>query len=160
MAGAWAEKADNGDGSFRLAFNSPNTFSLKYNMVWDKVMELNIFPSYIMGSEMASYQRRMQPYGIPLDNRSNYTKSDWLVWTATMASTMEEFQEIIHPLWQAYHYTPSRVPSTDWYSTVTSMQCGFQNRTVQGGLFMKLLDDKNCLPSNRYKPVIIISNKL
>ena len=145
MAGAWAEKADNGDGSFRLAFNSPNTFSLKYNMVWDKVMELNIFPSYIMGSEMASYQRRMQPYGIPLDNRSNYTKSDWLVWTATMASTMEEFQEIIHPLWQAYHYTPSRVPSTDWYSTVTSMQCGFQNRTVQGGLFMKLLDDKKLL---------------
>lgn len=145
MADAWAEKADNGDGSFRLAFNSPNTFSLKYNMVWDKVMGLNIFPSYIMGSEMASYRRRMQPYGIPLDNRSNYTKSDWLVWTATMASTTEEFQEIIHPLWQAYHHSPSRVPSTDWYSTVTSMQCGFQNRTVQGGLFMKLLDDKRLL---------------
>lgn len=148
MADAWAEKADNGDGSFRLAFNSPDTFSLKYNMVWDKVMGLNIFPSYVMASEMASYRRRMQPYGIPLDNRANYTKSDWLVWTATMAPTMEEFQEIIHPLWQAYNYTPSRVPTTDWYSTVTSMQCGFQNRTVQGGLFMKLLDDKKMLAIN------------
>lgn len=148
MAETWAEKADNGDGSFRLAFNSPDTFSLKYNMVWDKLMGLNIFPSYVMASEMASYRRRMQPYGIPLDNRANYTKSDWLVWTATMASTMEEFQEIIHPLWQAYNYTPSRVPTTDWYSTVTSMQCGFQNRTVQGGLFMKLLDDKKLLAIN------------
>ena len=31
---------------------------------------------------------------------------------------------------------------TDWYSTVTSQQIGFQNRTVQGGLFIKLLEQK------------------
>lgn len=48
----------------------------------------------------------------------------------------------IHPLWLAYHKSPSRVPMTDWYSTVTSEQIGFQNRTVQGGLFIKLLEQK------------------
>ncbi|MHC1694941.1 MAG: DUF4965 domain-containing protein [Eubacteriales bacterium] len=142
MAGEWIRMADNGDGSFRLAFNSPGSFSLKYNMVWDKVMNLGIFPSYVMNSELASYRRRTRPYGIPLDNRADYTKSDWLVWTATMAAEDEYFQSIIHLLWLTYNHSVSRVPSTDWYSTVTSMQCGFQNRTVQGGLFMKLLDYK------------------
>ena len=48
----------------------------------------------------------------------------------------------IHPLWLAYHVSPSRVPMTDWYSTVTSQQIGFHNRTVQGGLFIKLLEQK------------------
>ena len=39
-----------------------------------------------------------------------------------------------------YNHSPSRVPLTDWYDTVTSVKVGFQHRTVQGGLFMKLLD--------------------
>ena len=38
------------------------------------------------------------------------------------------------------HNSPSRVPMTDWYDTVTSIQAGFQHRTVQGGLFMKVLE--------------------
>lgn len=133
--------SDNGDGSFRLAFNQPGTFSMKYNMVWDKVLGLNLFPRYVMCSEFGSYRRRMQKYGLPLDSRKDYTKSDWLLWVGTMAPSREEFEEFLEPLWAAYHASPSRVPMTDWYSTVTSLQIGFQHRTVQGGLFMKLLDD-------------------
>ena len=30
---------------------------------------------------------------------------------------------------------------TDWYFVDTSEMCGFQHRTVQGGLFLKLLFD-------------------
>lgn len=150
MAQEWVVTADNGDGSFRLAFDRPGTFSLKYNIVWDKLFGLNLFPSCVMGSEIASYERRAQPYGIPLDNRSNYTKSDWLLWTATMASGIETFKAMVHPLWLAYNLSPSRVPATDWYYTSTSMQCAFQNRTVQGGLFIKLLDYKKlCHQANK-----------
>lgn len=50
----------------------------------------------------------------------------------------------------------SRVPMTDWYNSTTSEQCtwteedgsviGFQHRSVQDGLFMKLLlDNKTSL---------------
>lgn len=142
MADEWVKTASNGDGSFRLAFDKPGTFSMKYNVVWDKIFGTNIFPKSAINSEFASYRKHINKYGMPLDNRESYTKSDWLVWTATLAEDRADFEEFVAPLWDAYNCTPTRVPMTDWYFTVTSAQRGFQHRTVQGGLFIKLLDDK------------------
>jgi hypothetical protein len=114
---------------------------MKYNIIWDVILGTNIFPKEVIRSEFASYKKRVNKYGMPLDNRETYTKSDWLVWTATLAETKQDFIDYVEPLWAAYHYTPSRVPMTDWYFTVTSLHKGFQHRSVQGGLFIKLLDD-------------------
>lgn len=140
MAESWTKRASNGDGSFRLAFDRPGTFSMKYNAVWDKLFGLNIFPAEVMQSEVMSNFAHMAPYGMPLDNRASYTKSDWLVWTATMCARDEDFERYVEPLWTAYHFSGSRVPMSDWYDTVTAQAIHFQNRTVQGGLFIKLLD--------------------
>ena len=142
MADSWIKRAANNDGSFRLAFDRPDTFSMKYNYVWDKLWGTKLFPAYVMYSEFASNKKHINPYGMPLDNRKNYTKSDWLVWNATLAPTYEEFIEFITPLWKAYNVSMSRVPMTDWYDTNTATKIGFQNRTVQGGLFIKLLEGK------------------
>lgn len=139
MAAEWVERAPNGDGSYRLAFDRPGNFSMKYNMVWNRLFCLNLFPDSVRNSEVESYRAHSNPYELPLDNCADYTKSDWLVWMATLADSKEQFAEYIHPLWLTYHLTPSRVPMTDWYSTITSVQRGFQNRTVLGGLFIKLL---------------------
>lgn len=141
MAAVWMKTADNGDGSYRLAFDQPGTFSMKYNVVWDVILGTNIFPKEVIQSEFASYRRHINKYGMPLDNRETYTKSDWLVWTGTLAQTRTEFEEYVNPLWEAYNATESRVPMTDWYFTVTALHRGFQHRTVQGGLFIKLLDE-------------------
>ncbi len=143
MALSWVERAKNEDGSFRLAFDRPGTFSMKYNAVWDKLFGTKIFPAGTFRGEIASNFTHMNPYGMPLDNRSDYTKSDWLVWTATLAETDDEFEAFVEPLWKAYHYSPTRVPMTDWYFTTTSLKRGFQHRTVQGGLYIKLLHDKD-----------------
>ena len=140
MAKDWTVRAHNGDGSYKLAFDREGTFSMKYNIVWDKLFGTQVMAKEVIASEVASYFRHMRPYGLPLDNRSTYTKSDWLVWIATLANDREDFERFIEPLWKAYHFSPSRVPMTDWYFTDTSVQRGFQNRTVQGGLFIKLLE--------------------
>ncbi|MBE6553371.1 MAG: DUF4965 domain-containing protein [Ruminococcaceae bacterium] len=161
LAPDWATRAANGDGSYRLAFDKPNTFSMKYNIVWDKLFGTEIMPREVIESEVASYRKHVQPYGLPLDSRQPYTKSDWLVWTATLAENRDTFEDFVEPLWRAFHYTPSRVPMTDWYWTLTgehkaymsrSYVTGnydepvpdksFRNRTVQGGLFIKLLEYK------------------
>lgn len=151
-AKSWIERASNGDGSYRLAFDSQDSFSMKYNIVWDKLFGLDVMPKSVIASEFASYKSRMYPYGMPLDNRKPYTKSDWLVWTATLAERKEDFEEFIAPLWLFFHISPSRVPMTDWYYTITGChtECSklthkegrksFRNRTVQGGLYIKLLE--------------------
>ncbi len=140
MAESFARRAANGDGSYRLAYDRPGTWSMKYNIVWDKLWHTGIMDPAVLQSEFASYRRHVNPYGMPLDCRETYTKSDWLVWTATLANDRADFEEYIAPLWEAYHRTLSRVPLTDWYYTVTANQRGFQNRSVIGGHFMKLLE--------------------
>ena len=140
MAASWAVRAANGDGSYRLAFDRPDTYSMKYNAVWDKLFGTGIFAPEVLQSEVQSNFAHMNPYGMPLDNRADYTKSDWLVWTATLLNNDDDFERYIAPLWEAYHRSESRVPLTDWYFTTTAAKRGFQNRTVQGGLFIKLLD--------------------
>ena len=142
MAKIWVEKAANGDGSYRLAFDRPGTYSLKYNAIWDRLLGLSIFPEDIWENELSSYLDRMGSYGMPLDNRASYTKSDWLIWAASMMKRQEDFEAMVEPLWIACGNTPQRVPFTDWYDTKDAWQIGFQNRTVQGGLFMRLLTER------------------
>lgn len=141
MAKAWLKKAANGDGSYRLAFDQPHTFSMKYNAVWDKIWNLGLFPKEAIAKELESYKKHMNPYGLPLDSREAYTKSDWVAWAASLAESREEFIRFIEPMWLAYHLSPSRVPLGDWYSTITSQTIMFQNRTVQGGIWIRLLMD-------------------
>lgn len=141
MAKEWVKMADDGNGTYRLAFDQPNTFSMKYNAVWDKLLGLNIFPMGTWDKELKSYLARLTPYGMPLDNRAGYTKSDWLVWIASMMDK-QDFQTMIFTLWEAYDNMPNRIPLGDWYETEDAWQVHpklFQNRTVQGGLFIRLL---------------------
>ncbi len=145
MAEGWAERAANGDGSYRLAFDRAWTWSMKYNIVWDKLMGTHVMAPGVIASEFTSYTRHMNAYGMPLDNRANYTKSDWLVWTATLAENRRDFESYVAPLWRNYDSSPSRVPATDWYDTVTSQQIGFQHRSVVGGHFIKLLEYKGIM---------------
>ena len=156
MALDWEKRASNGDGSYRLAFDRPGTFSMKYNIVWDKLLGTDIMPKSVIESEVASYRAHVHPYGLPLDNRQPYTKSDWLIWTATLAGNRDTFEDMVAPLWDAYNFMQSRVPATDWYYTITGqhktynssseqVEKSFRNRTVVGGHFIKLLEYKGIM---------------
>ncbi len=142
MAETWLKTAVNEDGTTRLAFDQPDSFSMKYNMVWDKVWKTGLFTQEFMDNELQDNKKHFNKYGLPLDSRADYTKSDWLVWVASMASDKETFEEFIEPLWNAYNESPSRAPLTDWYDTKSGRMVGFRHRTVQGGLFMRVLMEK------------------
>lgn len=145
-AAEWAEKAAVGDGTYRLTFDNRDTFSMKYNAVWDGIFGLNIFPDNMWTDEINGYEKHFNPYGLPLDSRSDCTKSDWMIWTATLSDNQEFFKKTVDALWLNYNLSPSRVPLNDLFSTVTSLQIHFQHRSVQGGMFIRLLKDKKiCL---------------
>jgi hypothetical protein len=140
FAGKWAALAAEGD-HYKLAFDKPGTWSQKYNLVWDQLLGLNLFPAEIARQEIAFYLTKQNKYGLPLDNRRDYTKLDWVVWTATLAGNAGDFEKIVAPAWQFANDSASRVPLTDWYDTKTAKQQGFQARSVVGGLFIKMLAD-------------------
>ena len=137
----WVKEADDGD-HFRLAFDRPGTWSQKYNLVWDRVLGLNLFPAEVARKEMDFYRKTQNEYGLPLDNRETYTKLDWITWTATLTQNREDFEALIAPIINFLDRTPDRSPMTDWYQTKSARKVGFTARPVVGGVFMQMLYDK------------------
>ena len=141
MAVKWEKDALEGD-HYRLAFDRKDTWSQKYNMVWDKLWNLNLFPNGAMEREVKYYLTKQNKYGLPLDIRRDYTKSDWIMWTAGMAKDKKTFLKFVGPLYDYMNETESRVPTSDWYDTKTGEMVGFKARSVVGGHWMRVLVNK------------------
>lgn len=139
---------------YKLAFNKPDTWSIKYNLIWDKLLDLNIFDKNIAKTETKFYKTKINAYGLPLDSRSDYTKSDWQMWSCLLTDDEEYRNAVINAMWDMLTKTADRVPFTDWYFTSEPNQrvyipekdqgrelyrLGFQNRSVQGGLFILMM---------------------
>ena len=141
MAKVWEEQALDGD-HYRLAFDRPDTWSQKYNMVWDKLWNTHIFNEKVMKREMSYYLKKQNTYGLPLDCRQDYTKNDWILWTAAMAADQNTFLKLMEPVYKYMNETDSRVPTSDWYDTKTARMVGFKARSVVGGFWMRVLMEK------------------
>jgi len=141
FAAKWLQQADDGDHA-RLAFDKPGTWSQKYNLVWDRLLGLGLFPDTTAKKELAYARTRMLTYGLPLDNREQYTKLDWTIWTATLTGDRADFDALVAPVAKFLDDTAERVPMSDWYWTQDAHQRGFQARSVVGGVFIPMLYDQ------------------
>lgn len=141
FAERWVQEATDED-HYRLAFDRPGTWSQKYNLVWDRILELGVFPDHVKRTEMDYYRKVQQKYGLPLDNRETYTKLDWILWTATLTQQRDDFEALVDPVVLFLNETPNRVPMTDWYFTDTGKRRGFTARPVVGGVFLQMLYDR------------------
>jgi len=129
-------------GKLRLTFDKKSSWSLKYNMIWDFIFGLGLFDETIAKNEIAHYYLKENKYGVPLDSRKTFTKSDWLMWVSALDKSGEATEKFAKDLVGMLANTKNRVPFTDWYETKNAKMCWMWHRTVLGGLWMPLLRAK------------------
>ena len=140
MVPKWIDAAKDGRaGGYRLAYDRADTWSMKYNLVWDRVLGLDLFPQEVAEAEMKAYRTLIQPYGLPLDSRRNWTKTDWELWCATLTGRREDQDLIVDRVYRFANETPSRVAFSDWYWADGGKYVHFIGRSVIGGIFMPMI---------------------
>ncbi|TVY25220.1 Glutaminase A [Lachnellula hyalina] len=125
-----------------LGYGLNDTHGLLYNLYSDQELGLKLVPQAVYDMQSAFYPTVALPYGVPLDTRHNYTKSDWEMFTAAIAG--DETKELLIKALAAFiGATTTSRPETDLYSAATAGWPGegagsFMARPVVGGHFALL----------------------
>ena len=139
MTKEWEKAAYAGD-HYRLAFDQPDSWGMKYNLVWDRLLGLNLFPERVIQKETDFYLTKMNEFGCPLDSRHSYAKVDWTVWSASLSADRMQFRKLMLPLYKFMNETTDRTPMADLINTDRATIVGFTGRTVVGAYFIRLLE--------------------
>ncbi|GAA5829765.1 hypothetical protein JCM11251_007872 [Rhodosporidiobolus azoricus] len=85
---AWLKLALTGEGGAtraKLAYQDEQSWGLLYNLFGDRLLNLNLFDHKLYKQQSEWYQTKAERYGVPLDSRHAWTKSDWEVFAAASA---------------------------------------------------------------------------
>lgn len=153
MVPLWLAAAKGGaHGATRLAFDLPGTWSLKYNLVWDRILGFGMFPESVAVAEMANYRMQELDFGVPLDSRSRIAKADWIVWCGTLTGKRSDLEFMSSGLYRFLDRTPDRIPFSDCYLSDSGLQRSFIARSVVGGVFLPVLGNSDLVKKYRNKP--------
>ncbi|TRM67680.1 hypothetical protein BD626DRAFT_104598 [Schizophyllum amplum] len=140
----WQDLAASSDGNHvTLNYGNDSSWGLTYNLYADKLLGFNLFPSSLYDQQTAFYKQRGFMYGVPLDSRHTYTKSDWEIWTAAIMSDSSTQDMLISAVASYAANGKNDVPFSDWYETRSGEVSGFRARPVVGGHFALLALDSS-----------------
>ena len=139
LAAQWATKAqDSGGKHLLLEYDVQGQWSLKYNALYDRVLGLNLVPASVLTEEATWYASQAQPFGVQLDPRNAYTKSDWELWVAGAIDDPAVRKVLVDGVYGYATSSTARLPFGDLYYPNTGQWDSFQARPVQGGMFSLL----------------------
>ena len=146
-------KAARDDTNFRLQYDLPNTWSQKYNLVYQSILGLSLFPDDVAKLESDYYQTKLLDFGRPLDSRGKLTKTDWSAWVAALSKDKQQEDAIYAKLYKFANESPDRVPFSDFYDSSNGHVLGFRARPVLGGIYIRALLDNPTVPGffQKYK---------
>lgn len=150
---AWVKFAISRDRSHtKLAYTDNESWGTLYNLYPDALLCFpaeydggGYIPHDVYRNQSRWYAAVHHTYGLPLDSRHMYAKSDWEIWAAAISSRFTRAKIIdLVALW--LNETITDRPFTDLYDTVTSDFPGiyFMARPVTGGHFAILALDQAC----------------
>lgn len=125
-----------------FSLGKKKSWSMKYNMVWDILFGFDLFDENIYEKESRKYRIECNRYGVPLDSRRGFTKTDWMMWASCLDETRENTRMFAERIADFLSNTKDRNCFTDWYETDSAKECGMDHRSVQAGLWMPVLKKK------------------
>lgn len=134
-----------------LAYGMENTHGLLYNLYGDALLQTNLVPTSVYQMQSDFYPTVDNTYGVPLDSRHTYTKSDWELFCAAIAdsTTADMF---ISEIATWINATQTDGPASDLYETTSGDYAinitHFTARPVVGGWFSLLALNATGIPSN------------
>ena len=130
------------EGSLPFSVDKKDSWSLKYNLVWDRIYGFDLFSKEIYKAESMLYREKLNKYGVPLDYRKDFTKTDWMLWAACLDETEENVELFSERIVSYLADAEDKTCFSDWIETKKPKQSGFDHRTVQAGLWMPVLMKK------------------
>ncbi|KAI0881842.1 glutaminase A [Annulohypoxylon maeteangense] len=124
-----------------LSYGEADSHGLLYNLYSNSLLNFGDFvPQSVYDMQSNFYPTVALEYGIPLDTRHTYTKTDWMMWCAAIASadTRDTFIKLIAGWIDS---TPTNMALTDLYDASSGNYPSglqFTARPVVGGHFSLL----------------------
>ncbi|KAL8927802.1 MAG: hypothetical protein Q9208_002218 [Pyrenodesmia sp. 3 TL-2023] len=145
----WETFAIAPDGTHTLlSYQWRSSYSLLYNTYPALLLNLSIIPDSLHEMQSSFYPSVSQMFGVPLDNRHSYTKSDESLWTAATCSP-ETRRLFVNGLGYWLNVTSTDRPFTDLFETVgeggypvSPTSIALSARPVAGGHFSLLALEK------------------
>ncbi|KAL8842910.1 MAG: hypothetical protein Q9170_000314 [Blastenia crenularia] len=146
----WTSYAINPEGTHTLlSYQWRSSYSLLYNIYPALLLNLSIIPSSLYEMQSAFYPSVSQIFGVPLDNRHSYTKSDESLWTAATCAP-ETRRLFVNGLGYWLNVTSTDRAFSDLFETVgeggypvSPAPVFFIARPVVGGHFSLLALEKS-----------------
>ncbi|KAL4980869.1 hypothetical protein BDW66DRAFT_699 [Aspergillus desertorum] len=113
---------DETESHFVLQYpNQPTSWKIPYNLYPDVLFDLKTFPkrAYQMGNTF--FRSVRAEYGVPLDNRQDWAKSDWNMWLAGTFDDETTRHEFIDDLWAFVSNGKHNWPFSDRYVATSAM---------------------------------------
>ena len=120
-----------------------DSYSMKYNLLWDKLLGYHLFDEKTLEREVELCMGNLQEYGFPLDSSTSLTKTDWMMWIAALSDERNVAERVVEAL-RAYIRSDGAKGKAfpDLYDCKTGETRQFLNRTVQGSMFVLILKQK------------------